>query len=159
MFGIGAVLSNWKLILGGVLAVAVVSIIGVGYMHYQGLVEDNRRLSENNAKLETAVETQQGTIAAQRDAIGQWAEQAARLQASIEEMQAVQRQASQELRRINDIFADHDLTNLSRAKPGLIEPRINSGTADALRMLERVTAGGADDAGAGGEAADGPASP
>ena len=33
------------------------------------------------------------------------------------------------------IFREHDLTNLSRAKPGLIEPRINNGTRDILKQL------------------------
>lgn len=34
------------------------------------------------------------------------------------------------------IFRRHDLTKLARVKPGLIEPRINKGTADVFRMIE-----------------------
>jgi len=34
------------------------------------------------------------------------------------------------------IFRRHDLTKLARVKPGLIEPRINKGTADVFRSIE-----------------------
>ena len=34
------------------------------------------------------------------------------------------------------IFARHDLTRLARAKPGLIEPRINKGTKEVFRAIE-----------------------
>jgi|11BtaG_2_1085332.scaffolds.fasta_scaffold10126_5 uncharacterized protein HemX len=34
------------------------------------------------------------------------------------------------------IFKRHDMTRLARAKPGLIEPRINNGTADVFRSIE-----------------------
>jgi len=34
------------------------------------------------------------------------------------------------------IFRRHDLTKLARVKPGLIEPRINKGTAAVFRQIE-----------------------
>ena len=34
------------------------------------------------------------------------------------------------------IFKRHDMTRLARAKPGLIEPRINKGTAAVFRSIE-----------------------
>jgi hypothetical protein len=34
------------------------------------------------------------------------------------------------------IFRKHDLTKLARAKPGLIETRINKGTAEVFRQIE-----------------------
>jgi len=34
------------------------------------------------------------------------------------------------------IFKRHNLTQLARAKPGLIEPRINKGTAEVFRAIE-----------------------
>lgn len=37
------------------------------------------------------------------------------------------------------IFRRHDLTQLSLARPGLIETRINRGTADVFRTLEEET--------------------
>jgi hypothetical protein len=35
------------------------------------------------------------------------------------------------------IFKRHNLTKLARAKPGMIEPRINSGTSKVLRTIEQ----------------------
>lgn len=56
------------------------------------------------------------------------------------------REYQQGLRRIRDerdsylqIFRDHDLTELARARPGLIEPRINSGTQELFDQLEQDT--------------------
>lgn len=37
------------------------------------------------------------------------------------------------------IFKDHNLTRLARAKPGLIEKRINNGTAEVFRQVENDT--------------------
>lgn len=39
--------------------------------------------------------------------------------------------------RYLSIFKRHDLTKLSRAKPGLIEPRINEGTEEVLKQIEQ----------------------
>jgi hypothetical protein len=35
------------------------------------------------------------------------------------------------------VFRKHDLTKLARRKPGLIEPRINNGTAQVFRQVEQ----------------------
>ena len=35
------------------------------------------------------------------------------------------------------IFKRHNLTKLARAKPGLIEPRINNGTQKVFRAIEQ----------------------
>jgi cell division protein FtsB len=37
------------------------------------------------------------------------------------------------------IFRRHDLTRLALARPGLIEPRINNGTAEVFRELEQAS--------------------
>lgn len=47
---------------------------------------------------------------------------------------------SSERDRYLSIFRRHDLTKLSIAKPGLIENRINIGTADVFKTLEQDTA-------------------
>jgi hypothetical protein len=35
------------------------------------------------------------------------------------------------------IFREHNLYRLARARPGLIEPRINNGTNDVFRQIEQ----------------------
>ena len=37
------------------------------------------------------------------------------------------------------IFKRHDLTKLAKAKPGLIQPRINNGTKEVFRAIEEAS--------------------
>jgi len=59
--------------------------------------------------------------------------------------QAVDRLSTQTQRLVQErdeyleIFRSHDLTKLSRAKPGLIEPRINKGTQEVFDTVEKDT--------------------
>ena len=46
-------------------------------------------------------------------------------------------QLSKERDEYMSIFRKHDLTKLARRKPGLIEPRINNGTAQVFRQVEQ----------------------
>jgi hypothetical protein len=143
-----------RLALYGIAALAVVSIIGLGYAHYKGLLEDNARLRVNEAVLTQALATQRAATEAATDAIAAWRESAAELGKSLGEMALAQQSASAQMRRLNDVFAKHDLEALSIARPGLIERRINGGTASALRVLECATGGGADCAAEGRPADD-----
>jgi hypothetical protein len=45
-----------------------------------------------------------------------------------------------ENKRYLSIFARHDLARLASAKPGLIETRINKGTANVFKSIEDDTA-------------------
>lgn len=139
------VFNKMKLAIAGLLALAVVTIIGLGYRHYTNLLAEREILKANNAVLETAVGTQQTTIDAQTAAIGEWDEALAELSERMNELQRVQIEATQETRRLNGLFSQHDFGRLSFQRPGLIEPRINDGSDRAIRLLECATgAGGAD---------------
>lgn len=139
------VFNKMKLAIAGLLALAVVTIIGLGYRHYTNLLSERDILKANNAVLETSVETQQTTIDAQTAAIGEWDAALTAFTARLEEMERVQYEATQETRRLNALFAEHDLRRLSFERPGLIEPRIRDGSDRAIRLLECTTgAGGAD---------------
>ena len=46
-------------------------------------------------------------------------------------------QLTEERDEYMSIFRKHDLTKLARRKPGLIEPRINNGTAQVFRQVEQ----------------------
>lgn len=141
---IGSFLSKIGLkgILTGLAVVGVLATVSFAYWHYTGLLNKVLTLESNNQELERAVEDQHATIDAQGEAIQEWEDAREELKARLERLQRVARDARQETRRLNDIFAEHDLGRLAREKPGLIERRVNSGTADALRMLE--CASGAD---------------
>ncbi len=141
-----------KAIIVGVVLVAVVTIIGLGYRHYTNLVETVNVLTGNNAQLNTAVGLQKDTIDAQAEAIGAWSTSQDALLKRFDELRSVTEKAATETRRLNDIFSRHDLTVLARRKPGLIERRINRGTHAAQRVLRCASgAVGADCPGAAGE--------
>ena len=85
------------------------------------LEKNNVVLKENSMRLETALET----------------ETASRERA--EQNLQVQLEAVANLTEMDDylsIFKRHDLTRLARAKPGLVEPRINNGTKKVFEAIE-----------------------
>lgn len=133
------VFNKMKIAIAGLLALAVVTTIGLGYRHYTKLLSERDTLRANNAVLETSVETQQQTIDAQTAAITEWDQAMAELTARMEEMEQVQRAATAETRRLNALFSEHDFRRLSFERPGLLEPRINDGSDRAIRLLECAT--------------------
>lgn len=82
-----------------------------------------------NVALKTAAQTNESTIKsleakaqAQSQQMGQLTQNNQKLSAERDEYMG--------------IFKKHNLTKLARAKPGMIEPRINSGTSKVLRSIE-----------------------
>jgi len=136
---IGFLLGNWKAMVFGLAALAIVTTIGLAYRHYTGLLDTVATLQTNNELLTAAVDEQNNTIDAQQDAIEEWQTSQDDLLARVEELQQVAIDAGAEVRRLNGIFARHDLTELARQRPGLIENRINDGTDRIGRMLHCAT--------------------
>ena len=86
-------------------------------------------LKENTAKLETALETETASreraeqnLQVQLEAVGKLTEKNTEMQAEMDDYLS--------------IFKRHDLTRLARAKPGLVEPRINNGTKKVFEAIE-----------------------
>ena len=118
---------------------AIIIIVGIigsaayGAKYYYETTQNQiRQLRENNTKLVLANETNQATInQMQRDSqllqetIGQ-------LNSSLQEAEAYKDELLGKLQR-------HDLSRLSVQKPGLIEKRINDGTAQVFDDLEALS--------------------
>jgi len=86
-------------------------------------------LKENTSKLETALETETASreraeqnLQVQLEAVGKLTEKNTEMQAEMDDYLS--------------IFKRHDLTRLARAKPGLVEPRINNGTKKVFEAIE-----------------------
>lgn len=139
------VFNKTRLIIAGVLIAGVLGIVTLGYHHYTSLLAEREALRADNIRLETAVETQHETIDAQAAAIEQWDQAQQALLARMEELERVQRAAADETRRLNELFSDHDLTELARERPGLIAPVLTDGAARANRLLECATGAGGED--------------
>lgn len=120
------------------LAVALLAIVGgiFGAMYFQNkalrnsLVEQSKDLAltaENVSRLQTLVSSLEEDRDDFREALDSLAESS--------------KKARGELNKLNKVFASHDLDTLARKKPGLIQNRVNSGSARALRLLECETGG------------------
>lgn len=93
---------------------------------------DIRTLQANQEILESAAQENQELIQRLQSHAAEQASKAQSLTATIQNLQS-------EKQRYLAIFREHDLTKLSRAKPGLIENRINQGTQDVFRNIEQET--------------------
>lgn len=86
------------------------------------LETNQQKLLEAEEKNRNAIETMQRDMERQREAFTNLSSQHAQLAKERDEYMSV--------------FRRHDLTKLSRLKPGLIEPRINNGTEEVFRQVE-----------------------
>ena len=115
----------------------VVALIGgVGYgavSYYNDTQQRIQILTENNAKFETAYNTQQETIGT--------LEKNAELQSELSRELAQKLQQSEKYQdELRTKLQKHDLTRLSKEKPQLIEKRINDGSKKLFDTLESDTA-------------------
>jgi hypothetical protein len=137
-------------ILGGMgLKVAILAVLvtagGLFYWHYTTVKSERDEALMRVGALETAKAVQDSTIAAQSTRLAEFAQAQEALQATLEELQVQQAEANKEARILNDVLSKHDLHRLSQLKPGLIENRINRGSASVLGMFESATSGDQDD--------------
>lgn len=105
---------------------AIILVLGLGSYY---LYTENQTLKANNIKLESAVATQEETIATLQSDFAKQTGLLTDLQKKNNEIQG-------EMNRYLDIFKRHDLTKLAAAKPGLIEPRVNKATKEVFDGIE-----------------------
>lgn len=130
------ILSSARLWVSLAVVSAVLGLSYLGYTHYQNLLSENATLKTNVSKLETAVEEQKLATDDALSAIQEWKQAQEEFSQALSDLRQNQQQASARMGRLNDLFAEHDLSNLAARKPGLIERRANDATADAFRMLQ-----------------------
>tara|TARA_X000001382_G_scaffold2652_1_gene3126 strand:- start:34 stop:486 length:453 start_codon:yes stop_codon:yes gene_type:complete len=113
---------------------------GAGFAYHKVVVneKDNRinqqqmeiaTVVQNNVALQTAAQTNEGTIRRMEQQMKQQAQAFGDLTRKNNELEA-------DKQKYLKIFKDHNLTKLARARPGLIEPRINKGTNEVFRQVE-----------------------
>ena len=121
----------------------VLLLAGAGYAYHTTVVSQKDTviarletnavtLKENAVRLETAFEKEktarersEKNLQVQLQAVGALSEKNNAMQA--------------EMDGYLSIFKRHDMTRLARAKPGLIEPRINKGTKEVFRSIETAS--------------------
>jgi len=103
-------------------------LVALGIFSYF-IYQDNQTLKANNYKLELAVEEQKAAMTAMKDSYELQGQ-------SLMQMTAQNALIEEEKNKYLDIFRRHNLNQLAEAKPGLIETRINKGTADVFKSIE-----------------------
>ncbi len=118
--------------LAGIMLVVMLVLGGAGYWYYQDSQDRIRILTENNAKLDTAVKLNEQTIDVMRKDF-------ARVQSEI-------KQTNEEFSRIraqNQVLAEklerHDLGQTAAAKPEAIQRVVNAASAKAGRCFELLS--------------------
>lgn len=138
---------GYKIGAGALIGVALVTTIALSYRHYTGLVDAKAELTAKVGTLEQDVAREKARADAFKLTIDKWDEAAAAQADALDRFSNAQREAGETTRKLTDVLSKHDLGALARSKPGLIQTRINAGTADAFRLLEQSTgaapAGGA----------------
>jgi cell division protein FtsB len=118
------------------IAIVVMGLVGgavYGAKYYYDTTQNTiAALRDNNAKLEIANETNTATINQLNNDARLTEAENAELQVSLQAAEAYKDELVQKLQR-------HDLSRLSVRKPGLIERRINDGTAKVFDDLENLT--------------------
>lgn len=118
------------------IAIVVMGLVGgavYGAKYYYDTTQNTiAALRDNNAKLEIANETNTATINQLNNDARLAEAENAELQASLQAAEAYKDELVQKLQK-------HDLSRLSVRKPGLIERRINDGTAQVFDDLENLT--------------------
>ena len=125
------------------LMVAVIAAGGAAYAYHTTTVAkfeaavsqleaNNRTLKENQVQLELAVNTAEASLKAAEENAKKQGEAMNKLTLKNNQLQKDKENAMR-------IFKDHNLTRLARAKPGMIETRVNKKTAGVFKDLENDT--------------------
>lgn len=114
--------------------VGIIATVGTGaFVYVSSLQERVATLSANNAKLEIVNRTQQETIARKERDAKYFRELNTQLATDL-------RDANTGIDQLRSTLANHDLTRLTLAKPGLIQTRINNATDELFDQLIMDTA-------------------
>ena len=109
--------------------IGIIIVLGLGSWY---LFNENQTLTENNVKLESAVEEQKQTIQAIKDNLEKQGK-------SLQNLQRKNAQIEADKDKYLSILSKHNFEKLAVAKPGLMELRFNKGTDEVLRELENDT--------------------
>ena len=121
-----------NIILGGLL---IASLSGSAlYINLQ-----KSKIEKLQVELNVAVQNQkvlENTVSEQNERMKQQLEDQKVSQEKIRQLTEANNKANEEVTKLRNTFARHDLNNLAIAKPGLIENRFNNATADVFGDIE-----------------------
>lgn len=110
----------------------LITLLGIFYWYYTTTQETINTLTENNAKLETAVAISEETVSSLQNILKDQAETILKINRRFNEI----REQNSDLKKT---LSENNLAKLAYKKPGLIENRVNSGTKDVFRCIELLS--------------------
>lgn len=125
-------ITTYILIGAGVLIIGMGIIVKFQYSEIQ-------TLNQNIATERANTRILKSEIVEQNESIIRLSDQRALDQVDIVELSDKLSDLRLRAEQYKKIFKEHDLERLTRAKPGLIEKRINNGTKRVLRSFEKLT--------------------
>jgi len=115
-----------------VMFVLMCAMGGGAYWYYNDTQERMAILNENNAKLETAVATNEAALKAQQEAYEQMAVENEKLRNDFDEI-------SKRNKRLENKLSRHDIGNLGTQRPSDTEDVLNNSSNNTLRCFEIST--------------------
>ena len=106
--------------------IGIILVLGLGSYY---LYNQNQVLSANNLALEGAVAEQQAAMNVMKENFEKQGK-------ALNNLASRNAQIEQEMNSYLDMFRRHNLNQLAIAKPGMIEKRINDGTAQVFESIE-----------------------
>jgi len=114
------------------MGIALVLTIGGSYLYYRDSQKTIATLNSNNGKLQTAVDTQRGFITYLQS-------ENQRQNEAVIELNKTQVANQIEKDNLLAILRKHNLEQLAREKPKLLENQINNATRNRLQEIENET--------------------
>ena len=115
-----------------IFGVLIAGLVGGFVLYYKDTQNRLKVLQENNAKLETAVQTQSQTIDVLQSDAKKFAELNSKLRIKLDDAEKDKDELYKKLQR-------HDLTRKAIRKPGLMEKIFNKGTQKEFKDIEDIT--------------------
>lgn len=119
--------------IGGVILILIMGGI-IKYQH-----SENQTLNQNLATAKADTQRLKGEIEEQNDSIFRLENQRISDQVDMNNLSDKLSEHRKIVKQYKKIFKDHDLERLTRARPGMMEKRINNGTKRVLKAFEKIT--------------------
>lgn len=120
-------------------ATVFVIVLSFAAVKYTSLVHNNAVLVSDKARLEQSIAEQAALVDRYSAAVKDYQAAQEKIAKDIAEMNVISAEARDAAKKLDNTFASHQLGELAKRKPRLIEKRINSGSDKARRDIECVT--------------------
>ena len=125
-----------KPVLAGLAGLVIVTMLGLGYRHYTGLLDRVETLQAQSATLTLGLDTERAAVVDLLDVVKDWEQSQADLVGKIKEMQNESTEARAETRRLRELFAKLDFEDLA---PAALDSLADDTTDRLWRLIDDAT--------------------